>query len=83
MTLRLDLFLKISTLIKRRSIAKMACENGKIFVNGKQCKASYEVKKNDLIVLKIRKPIIKIYVKDTEKKIGKKSAKEMFEIIKN
>lgn len=79
--LRLDLFLKMSTLIKRRTIAKMACTYGKILVNEKPCKASYEVKKNDIITILIKQPSIVVRVIDISKKIGKKAAKEMFEII--
>ena len=79
--LRLDLFLKMSTLIKRRTVAKIACNYGKVLVNKKPCKASYEVKKNDIITILTKQPSIEVRVIDTSKKIGKQAAKEMFEII--
>ena len=50
--MRLDKFLKISRIIKRRTVANEAADNGKIFVNGKQVKPSYDVKVNDLIEIK-------------------------------
>ena len=50
--MRLDKFLKISRIIKRRTVANEAAEVGRIIVNGKQAKPSYEVKVNDIIEIK-------------------------------
>lgn len=47
--MRIDKFLKMSRVIKRRTIANEACDNGRISVNGKVVKASYEVKKGDIV----------------------------------
>ena len=47
--MRLDKYLKVSRLIKRRTIANEACDNGRVFVNGRVVKASYEVKPGDRI----------------------------------
>ncbi|MDR1391663.1 MAG: RNA-binding S4 domain-containing protein [Clostridiales bacterium] len=60
--MRLDKYLKISRLIKRRTIANEACDAGKISVNGKVSKASYEVKINDTIEIKIGKKNVKVKV---------------------
>ncbi|MCL6581651.1 MAG: RNA-binding S4 domain-containing protein [Firmicutes bacterium] len=49
--MRLDLFLKVSRLVKRRTVAKEACDNGKVEVNGRPGKASSEVKPGDVITL--------------------------------
>ena len=50
--MRLDKFLKVSRLIKRRTVANEACDNGLITVNGKPARASYEVKEGDLISMR-------------------------------
>ena len=50
--MRLDKFLKVSRIIKRRTLANEAAEGGRIIVNGKQAKPSYEVKVNDIIEIK-------------------------------
>ena len=47
--MRLDKYLKISRIIKRRTVANEACDAGRVFVNGKQARASYEVKTGDII----------------------------------
>ena len=49
--MRLDKYLKVSRLIKRRTVANEACDNGRISVNGRVVKASYEVKVGDKIVM--------------------------------
>ena len=47
--MRIDKFLKVSRLIKRRTVANEACDAGRVLVNGKAVKASYEVKKGDVL----------------------------------
>ncbi|MBR1539990.1 MAG: RNA-binding S4 domain-containing protein [Clostridia bacterium] len=47
--MRIDKFLKLSRVIKRRTVANEACDSGRIFVNGKMAKASYEVKQGDIV----------------------------------
>ena len=51
--MRIDKYLKVSRLIKRRSVANEACDQGRITVNGKIVKASYDVKENDIIEIKM------------------------------
>lgn len=56
--MRLDKYLKVTRLIKRRTIANEACDAGRVLVNGKIARASYEVKENDLIELNLgQKPL--------------------------
>ena len=50
--MRVDKFLKNSRLIKRRTVAKEACENGRVFVNDKQAKAGSEVSEGDVIIIR-------------------------------
>ena len=55
--MRLDKFLKVSRLIKRRTVANEACDAEKVSVNGKPARASYEVKTGDIIEINIGKPL--------------------------
>lgn len=50
--MRIDKFLKISRVIKRRTVANEAADNGRVFVNGKQVKPSYEIKVGDVVEIK-------------------------------
>jgi ribosomal 50S subunit-recycling heat shock protein len=59
---RLDLFLKASRLIKRRTIAREMCENGRVFVNGLEAKPAKEVKLGDRITLKFSSRIVELEV---------------------
>lgn len=68
--MRLDLVLKESRLIKRRTVAKELCLSGRILVNDKEAKPSFEVKENDIITVKIGQK--NISVKITYKLIGKR-----------
>ena len=57
--MRLDKFLKVSRLIKRRTVANEACEAGRVMINGRVAKASTEVKINDIVEIKYGEKIIK------------------------
>ena len=52
--MRIDKYLKVTRLIKRRSVANEACDQGRITVNGRVVKASYDVKENDIIEIKVQ-----------------------------
>ena len=60
--MRLDKYLKVSRLIKRRTIANEACDNDRILVNGKQAKASYQVKPGDIIEISFGTRTLKVEV---------------------
>ena len=60
--MRLDKYLKVSRLIKRRTIANEACDSGRIFVNSKIAKASYDVKEGDVIEIKLGERVLKVEV---------------------
>ena len=60
--MRIDKYLKVARLIKRRSVANEACDQGRITVNGRVVKASYDVKENDIIEIKMGERIIKVQV---------------------
>ncbi len=78
--MRLDKFLKVSRLIKRRTTANEACDAEKVLVNGKVARASYEVKVADIIEINIGKPL-KVRVVDIKEFTKKDDAAAMYEVI--
>lgn len=79
--MRLDKFLKISRIIKRRTLAKEICDAGKILINGRPAKASSEVKPQDELTLDFGTRIRKVRVLDTPKTASAENAKSMYEEI--
>lgn len=79
--MRLDKFLKVSRIIKRRTIANEACDMERVIVNGKPAKASYEVKEADIIVVTFGKRMLKLRVKSILEYAKKDDASDMYEII--
>lgn len=78
--MRLDKFLKVSRLIKRRTVANEACDAEKVLVNGKAARASYEVKTGDIIEIVIGKPL-KVRVLDIRETVRKDDAAALYEIV--
>lgn len=79
--MRLDKFLKISRLIKRRTVANDACDASRVSVNGKPAKASYDVKLGDVISLSFGTKEISVRVLDIKETTKKTEAAGMYEII--
>lgn len=79
--MRLDKYLKVSRLIKRRTVANEACDAEKILVNGKPARASYEVKLNDIIEIQMGKTPLKVRVLKIVDVVGKESSSELYEAI--
>lgn len=79
--MRLDKYLKNSRLIKRRTIAKEACEGEKVYLNGKQAKPSAEVKVGDIIEIVFGEKRIKAEITDISDNVSKASAREMYKLI--
>lgn len=78
--MRLDKFLKVSRLIKRRTVANEACDAEKVFVNGKPARASYEVKTGDIIEINIGKPL-KVRVLEIKEFTKKEEAAALYEVV--
>lgn len=76
--MRLDKFLKVSRVIKRRTVANEAADGGRVFVNGKQVKPSYEVKVGDIVEIKFGDKISKFEIV----KIPAVAGKDVGELIK-
>ncbi len=79
--MRLDKYLKVSRLIKRRSVANDACDGERIMVNGKNAKASYNVKLGDLITVTFGTRQITVRVLDIKETTKKTEAVGMYEVV--
>ncbi len=79
--MRLDKFLKVSRLIKRRTVANEACDAGRVLVNGKTAKASVKVKPGDVIEIQFGTRTVKVKVLDLQETTKKEEAKELFRYI--
>lgn len=79
--MRIDKYLKVSRLIKRRTVANEVADAGRIFVNGRQVKASYAVKVDDVIEVSFGNRPLKAKVLSLTTPAGKDIAREMYEII--
>ena len=80
--LRLDKYLKISRIIKRRTIAKEVCANGRITINGRVAKPASEVVPGDQLIINFGQKIITAKVLSTPEVVKVQDAKELYEIIK-
>ena len=76
--MRLDKFLKVSRLIKRRTVANEACDAGRVLVNGSVAKASVHVKKGDVIEIQFGTKAVKVEVLDLRETTKKDEAAELF-----
>ena len=79
--MRLDKYLKVSRLIKRRTLANEVTDAGRVLVNDKPAKASYAVKEGDVIEITFGNKPIKVRVLSTMEPKGKDVARELFEVI--
>lgn len=79
--MRLDKFLKVSRLIKRRTVANEACDAGRVLVNDKVAKASVNVKEGDIIEINFGNKSVKVEVVDVQETIHKEEAKELYRYI--
>ena len=76
--MRLDKFLKVSRLIKRRTVANEACDAGRVLVNGNAAKASVKVKPGDIIEIQFGAKTVKAEVLDIRETTKKDEAKDLF-----
>ncbi len=80
--MRLDKYLKNSRIIKRRTIAKKACDGGRVSVNGKVAKAGTTLEIGDIIEVQFGDRVLKVEVTELAEHSTRDSAEEMFDIIK-
>ncbi len=76
--MRLDKYLKVSRLIKRRTVANEACDSGRVTINDRPAKASAEVKAGDVITISFGNKDVRVEVLDVQESVKKDEAKELF-----
>lgn len=79
--MRLDKFLKVSRIIKRRTVAKEACDKGIVTINGRSAKSSSEVAIGDILEVTFGEKVMKLKINEIREHVLKNDAKEMFEIV--
>ena len=79
--MRLDKYLKVTRLIKRRTIANEACDAGRVLVNGKVARASYEVKEDDVIEIQLGQRPLKVQVVSVTESPRKEEAAQNYKVI--
>ena len=79
--MRLDKYLKVSRLIKRRTVANAACDAGRVKINDKVAKASVDVKEGDVIEIEFGNKSVKVRVTEVKDTVKKEEAADMFEYI--
>ena len=76
--MRLDKYLKLARLIKRRTVANEACDTQRVSVNGREAKASYQVKIGDVIEISMGTRTVKVKVLDVPEHVGKQEASLLY-----
>ena len=79
--MRLDKYLKVSRLIKRRTVANEACDAGRVFVNGKAARASYEVKVGDVLSVSLGTRELKAEIVSVQETVAKNDAALLFKLL--
>ncbi len=79
--MRLDKYLKVSRIIKRRTVANEACDSARVTVNGRPAKASYDVKEGDILLVAFGQRSLKVKVLDVKDVSAKSDASSLYEII--
>ena len=79
--MRIDKYLKVSRIIKRRTVANEACDNGRVSVNGKPVKAGYEVKLGDVITIKFGEKTASFEVLSIDEHVLKQQAQGMYKVV--
>ena len=79
--MRLDKFLKVSRIIKRRTVANEACDQGRVSINGKVAKASVDVKTGDIIEIRFGEKIFKAEILNVVEHVLKNEASELYRVV--
>ena len=79
--MRIDKFLKVSRILKRRTVAQEACDNGKVFINGKEAKPSKQIKVGDEVEIQYTYGSLKFRIKEIKETVKKGEVSDMYEII--
>lgn len=79
--MRLDKYLKVSRLIKRRSVAKEASDAGVVMVNGREGKASTKLKEGDILEIRFGNRMMRVKVRELKEHVGKDEAVDLYEVL--
>ena len=79
--MRLDKYLKVARLIKRRTVANEACDNDHVTVNGRPARASYDVKENDVLEISFGERRLRVKVLDVKEHTLKAEASSLYEVL--
>jgi ribosomal 50S subunit-recycling heat shock protein len=79
--MRLDKYLKVSRIIKRRTVANEACDAGRVMINGKVARASYDVKVGDVMEIAFGERTVKAEILDVSEVVRKENAALMYKIL--
>jgi ribosomal 50S subunit-recycling heat shock protein len=79
--LRLDKYLKVSRIIKRRTVAKEACDTGRVYINGKSAKPGTEVKVGDTIEIRFGNRLLKAEILEVAEAVRKEGVSAMYRVI--
>ena len=81
--MRIDKFLKVSRLLKRRAIAQEACDGGRVSVNGKIVKPAHQIKEGDIVELGFLSGVIKLQILAVKETVRKEDAENMYKILED
>ncbi len=76
--MRLDKYLKVSRLIKRRTVANEACDAGRVLINGRPAKASAQVKEGDVLEIQFGSKAVRVEVLNVQETVKKEEAQELY-----
>lgn len=79
--MRIDKFLKVSRILKRRTLAQEACDKGKVYVNGKEVKPAHRVKAGDTVQINYANGSLKFVIKEIKETVKKDDAQKLYEIV--
>ena len=79
--MRLDKYMKVSRLIKRRTVANEACDAGRVMINGKPAKASAAVKAGDVLEIQFGTRTVKAEILNVQETVKKEAAQEMYRLL--
>ncbi len=79
--MRLDKYLKVTRIIKRRTVANEACDAAHVTVNGRPAKASYDVKAGDVLEITFGARVMRVRVLDVKETVGKADASTLYEVL--
>lgn len=79
--MRLDKYLKVTRIIKRRTVANDACDAAHVTVNNRPAKASYDVKIGDVLEITFGERTLRVRVTDVREQVGKSGAQELYEVL--